>query len=118
MIHPVGLGGAPSDGHRCNAIVNASCTASSARSMSPRWRTRTATARPYPSRNRRSIADASTAVISTGASNGTAIARSRRLAAKRADFDWQRNDAREFASPLEGGVEIGRLDDQESAEIG
>ena len=47
MIHPAGLGGSPLDGHRCTAAVNASWTASSATSISPKTRTRTATARPY-----------------------------------------------------------------------
>ena len=50
MIHPGGLGGRPLDGHRCKAAANASCTASSARSMSPKARVRTATARPYSRR--------------------------------------------------------------------
>src|SRR5262249_10021327 len=58
IIHPAGLGGRPLDGHRCTAIVNASWTASSATSMSPKWRTRTATARPYSSRYTRSISEA------------------------------------------------------------
>ncbi len=55
---PAGLGGSPADGQRSTAAVNASWTASSARSMSPRTRTRTATARPYSSRNTRAISDA------------------------------------------------------------
>jgi hypothetical protein len=46
MIQPAGLGGTPSTGHRSRATTNASWTASSARSMSPKWRTRVATALP------------------------------------------------------------------------
>jgi hypothetical protein len=45
-IQPAGLGGTPSVGQRCTAVRKASCTASSAASMSPRRRVRTATARP------------------------------------------------------------------------
>ena len=55
MIQPAGLGGSPAVGQRCTAAANASWTASSARSMSPRRRTRTATARPYSARKTRSI---------------------------------------------------------------
>ena len=51
-------GGSPLAGQRPTASVNASCTASSATSMSPKVRTRTATARPYSSRKTRSISDA------------------------------------------------------------
>ena len=43
-----------SRGQRRTASVKASWTASSAASMSPKWRTRTATARPYSSRKTRS----------------------------------------------------------------
>src|SRR5438105_1299528 len=61
MIHPAGLGGTPAEGQRCTATTNASWTASSATSMSPKARTRTATARPYCSRNTRSISEACSA---------------------------------------------------------
>ena len=40
----------PSRGHRSSAVANASCTASSASSRSPRTRVRIATARPHSSR--------------------------------------------------------------------
>src|SRR5260221_6592936 len=49
-IHAPGLGGWPCDGHRATATVNASWTASSAASMSPRKRIRVATQRPYSRR--------------------------------------------------------------------
>ena len=51
MTHAPGLRGVPSRGQRSSAVANASCTASSARSRSPRTRVRTATARPHSSRN-------------------------------------------------------------------
>src|SRR5258708_1316057 len=56
MIHPAGLGGIAAAGHRCTATVRASWPDSSARSMSPNTRARTATARPYSARKTRSIA--------------------------------------------------------------
>ena len=55
VIQPPGLGGMPSPGHLARATVNASCTASSARSMSPNERIKLATARPYSSRKLLSI---------------------------------------------------------------
>ena len=58
MIQPAGLGGSPSCGHRRVATAKASWTASSATSMSPKTRTRTATARPYSSRKTRSTSAA------------------------------------------------------------
>jgi hypothetical protein len=49
-IQPPGLGGVPFSGQEATATANASWTASSARSMSPKRRTRVATARPNSSR--------------------------------------------------------------------
>src|SRR5438132_12572510 len=50
VIQPPGLGGRPSPGHLCRAAANASWTASSAASMSPKARMRDATDLPYSSR--------------------------------------------------------------------
>src|SRR5215469_17258979 len=50
-IHAPGLGGSPPEDHLAAATVNASWTASSAASMSPRKRIRVATQRPYSRRN-------------------------------------------------------------------
>ena len=50
VIQAPGFGGRPAAGHRSTATANASWTASSARSMSPRTRTRVATHRPYSCR--------------------------------------------------------------------
>src|SRR4051794_33365974 len=58
VIHAPGLGGRPDSGQRRRAVTNASWTASSARSMSPRRRIRVATQRPYSSRNTRAISSA------------------------------------------------------------
>jgi hypothetical protein len=57
-IHAAGSRGTPARGQRSSAVVNASCTASSARSQSPTARISAATARPKCSRNRRSTAPA------------------------------------------------------------
>ena len=54
VIHAPGLSGMPRVGHVSRAVMNASWTASSARSKSPRTRMSVATARPCSSRNRRS----------------------------------------------------------------
>ena len=58
VIQAPGLSGIPSRGQRSNAIANASCTASSARSKSPSTRMSVATARPDSRRNRRSTTSA------------------------------------------------------------
>ncbi len=60
ISQPAGLGGRPSRGQRSSAAAKASWTASSATSMSPKTRTRTATARPYSCRKTRSISSAVT----------------------------------------------------------
>ena len=67
MIQPAGLGGRPVRGQRSTATAKASWTASSARSMSPRRRTRTATARAYSRRN--------TSEIAAGGRSATALVR-------------------------------------------
>ncbi len=46
VIQPPGFGGTPVTGHRSAAMANASATASSARSMSPRTRIKVAVQRP------------------------------------------------------------------------
>ena len=46
VIQAPGFAGTPSAGQRSSATTNASCTASSAASKSPRTRIRVATARP------------------------------------------------------------------------
>ncbi len=82
MIHPAGLGGKPSSGHRCAATMKASCTPSSARSKSPKARMRTETARPYSPRKMRSISGPRTgsAEVTTGAPPGrAALQRARRM---------------------------------------
>src|SRR3954470_4239218 len=91
-IHPPGLGGTPASAQRCTAMTNASWTASSARSMSPKRRTSVATARPNSARKVCSTADTSVAgtvgplllhVVLEGAHFDGSLARRRRLARQR-----------------------------------
>src|SRR5580692_10176097 len=65
-IHAPGLGGWPSDGHLATATVNASWTASSAASISPRKRIRVATQRPYSRRNTSSMVTAEVSAAVSG----------------------------------------------------
>src|SRR5207245_4583153 len=62
-IHAPGLGGWPSDGHLATARVNASWTASSAASISPRKRIRVATQRPYSRRKTASTVTARESMV-------------------------------------------------------
>src|SRR4051794_33467199 len=93
VIHPPGLGGKPVVGHCSAAMANASATASSARSMSPRMRIRVAVQRPASCRK---TSPSWSATFAGPHFDREAPARLGRL-----------------AGPLEGGVEVGRLDDVE-----
>src|SRR3954447_12000634 len=106
MIQPAGLGGSPADGHRCNATMNASWTASSAMSMSPKMRTRLAAARPDSSRKTRSTS----AVLVTERSG---------LGLVLEGTDLDRASARPggLGGPVEGRVEVGALDDPEATDV-
>src|SRR5258708_4347882 len=107
MIHPAGLGGSPVDGHRCTAMVNASWTASSASSMSPKARTRTATARPYSSRNTRSMSAASTAGTRSVLRN----------VLERAYLDGSVTGPGRPGGPLERRVQVASCDHPEPADM-
>src|SRR6478672_9815437 len=108
MIHAAGFGGTPTLGHRSTAAANASWTASSAVSMSPQARTRTDTARPYCSRKTRSISDDGTSVTGVSAFS---------FVVEGTYFHRKRGRLRQPGSPFQRGVEIGRFDDGESAEV-
>ena len=69
MIQPAGLGGMPETASRRTARVKASWTASSAASMSPSTRVRTATARPYSCR--KTPAMSASGLPATGSGVGT-----------------------------------------------
>src|SRR3984893_1421869 len=108
MIQPAGLGGTPMDGQRCTATAKASWTASSARSMSPKTRRSTATARPYCSRNICSISPRGAATSPSGLFE---------VILERPDLD--RGGARNggLCGPGEGSVEVGDLDDPEAPDM-
>src|SRR5687768_10897342 len=101
MIHPAGLGGSPVEGQRSRATTKASWTASSARSMSPKKRTRLATARPDSERKTRSISD--------GSSSGSTWVRS--LALEGPDLDLTGARGAGFLGHGQRGIEVGELDD-------
>src|SRR4051794_23697662 len=96
VIHPPGFGGTPWVGHCSAAIANASATASSARSMSPRTRMRVAVQRPA---SRRKIS-----------ASGSGIFR-------RSDLDGLFAGRGGLGGPVEGGVEVGGFDDPEAAHL-
>src|SRR5215472_12491879 len=105
VIHAPGLGGNPVCGQRSTAVVKASCTASSARSISPKRRIRVATQRPYSARKTRSMSAGEV----TGPLAGVIL--------ERADLD--RGTARPggLRGPGERRVEVGGLDHPEAAEV-
>src|SRR6266511_2753416 len=112
VIQPPGLGGSPSPGHLRKATANASCTASSATSMSPKTPIRASTERPDSSRKIRptsaasSLAEASTSRTASG-----------RKVPERTDLDRRVDRSGDLRRPGERGVEIFGLDDVEAAEV-
>src|SRR5690606_27120598 len=111
MIHPAGLGGTPSPGHRSTAVEKASCTASSARSISPRTRVSTATARPYSSRKTRPMSAVEGPVIEVCTSSGAGSER------QGPHLDGQCGGVGETARPLQRLVEVGHVDHVEATEM-
>src|SRR5206468_5628483 len=108
MIQPAGLGGSPPVGQWIVAATKASWTASSAISMSPKMRTRTDTARPYSLPKTHSISDRRTA----GTPNSVPG-----LFLEWSDLDRQAAGHRGLAPPSQGGVEVARADDPETADV-
>src|SRR6478672_8466220 len=116
MTHPGGLGGVPVRGQVRRAAANASWTASSAASMLPRTRVRTATARPYSVRKTRPT---SSAVTAGGAAGGGWPAGRSVLGTvvEGADLDRQGGGAGRPLRPAKRDVEVGGVDHPESAEV-
>src|SRR4051812_36922612 len=102
----------PVVGQRATAAANASCTASSARSMSPVVRMSVATARPYCSRKTCSMSADVGCGIGLPAS-GPAVG----LGDERPDLDRQGGGAGDLASPVERLVEVRRPNDREPGEV-
>src|SRR5438105_126955 len=112
-IQPPGFGGSPSAGHLRKATVNASCTASSATSMSPKTRIRTATDRPDSSRKIRPTS----APLSLGAASMACSLSGLGYVSERADLDRLRDGSGGLRGPGERRVEVLGLDDVEAAQV-
>src|SRR2546426_6565356 len=113
VIQPPGLGGRPSPGHLRKATANASCTASSATSMSPKTRIRAATDRPDSSRKIRPTS----APSSLGAASMSPTLSGLGYVSERADLDRLRDCCGGLRRPGERGVEVFGLDDVEAAQM-
>src|ERR1700679_3674504 len=113
-IHARGWGGSPSTGHRAAATVNASWTASSAASISPRKRIRVATQRPY---SRRKTASTVTAASTVAPIRSQLAARARRQQLvdgphlERGDLDRHPGGDGGELGPPQGRVQVGDVDD-------
>ena len=105
-IQPAGFGGTPVSGQRSDATRNASWTASSATSMSPKRRTRVAIAWPDSSRK-------TCSTVSAAADTGLLL----RLVLERPHLDGRAAGDGRLAGPGQSGVEVGGLDDPEPAEL-
>src|SRR6266705_1214700 len=113
VIQPPGLGGRPSRAHARRATANASCTASSARSMSPKARTRTAIDRPDSSRKIWPTAGSS----SLGTESMSCSLSGLGYVSERPDLDRLRDCCGGLRGPGERCVEVVGLDDVEAAEV-
>src|SRR5918996_418739 len=110
VIQPPGLGGSPCFGQSRSATANASCTASSATSMSPKTRIRMATDRPHSPRKIRPISNESSRGPTSRTRSGLAVA-------ERTDLDRPTYGGSGLRRPCERGVEILGLDDVEATEV-
>src|SRR5947207_5384277 len=113
VIQPPGLGGRPSRAHARRPTANASCTASSARSMSPKARIRAAIDRPDSSRKIRPTAASSSPGMASMSSSLSGLG----YMSERADLDRLRDCGAGLRRPGEGGVEVVGLDDVEAAQM-
>src|SRR5436190_9357588 len=113
VIQPPGLGGRPSHSHARRATANASWTASSARSMSPKARIRAAIDRPDSSRKIRPAAAASNREMALMSSSLSGLG----YMSEGADLDRLRDRGAGLRRPREGGVEVVGLDDVEAAQM-
>src|SRR6266508_763049 len=112
VIQPPGLGGRPSAGHLPRATANASCTASSARSMSPTTRIKVATDRPDSSWKIRA-----TSAWSSLAAASPSPTRSGLGGGERPDLDRLPDRRGGLGCPDQRGIQILRLDDVEAAQM-
>src|SRR3989440_6155491 len=113
VIQAPGLGGSPSPVHLRKATANASCTASSATSMSPRTRIRAATDRPDSSRKIRPTSASSSFRAAATSPTLSCLG----YVSERADLDRLRDGGGGLRRPGERGVEVVGLDDVEAAQV-
>src|SRR5881409_411350 len=113
VIQPPGLGGSPSPVHLPRATANASCTASSATSMSPKTRIRAATDRPDSSRKIRPTSASSSFRAASTLPTLSGLG----YVSERADLDRLRDCCGGLRRPSERGVEVFGLDDVEAAQV-
>src|SRR2546428_4782584 len=111
VIQAPGLGGRPSPGHLRRATANASCTASSATSKSPKTRIRAATDRPDSSRKIRPTS----APSSLSAASMSCSLSGPGYVSERADLDRLRDCCGGLRCPGERGVEVLGVDDVKAA---
>src|SRR5712691_9624757 len=113
VIQPPGLGGRPPRAHARIATANASCTASSARSMSPNARIRAAIDRPDSSRKIRPTTASSSLGIASMLPSLSGLG----YVSERPDLDRLRDGCGGLRRPAERCVEILGFDDVEAAEV-
>src|SRR6266542_10642 len=112
VIQAPGLGGRPSPVHLRRATANASCTASSATSMSPKTRIRAATDRPDSSRKIRPTSAWSSLGAASPSRTSSGLG-----CPERTDLDWLPDRGGGLRRPGERRVEVLGLDDVEAAEV-
>jgi hypothetical protein len=115
VIQAPGLGGSPSPGHLRRARANASCTASSATSMSPKMRIRVATDRPDSSWKIRPTAASST--LGPASASASRTLSGPWFVPERANLDRSPDDGGGLGRPCERGVEVLSGHDVKAAEV-
>src|SRR5215207_6786473 len=112
VIQPPGLGGTPSRGHLPRATAKASCTASSATSMSPKARIRAASDRPDSSRKIRATSAPSILVAASPWPTPSGLE-----SRERTDLDRHLDGTGDPRRPGERAIEVLGLNDVETAEV-
>src|SRR5215216_2915462 len=112
VIQPPGLGGTPSRGHLPRATANASWTASSARSMSPKTPIRAASDRPDSSRKIRPTSPSSSLMAALPSPTPSGLE-----ARERTDLDRHLDGPGDLRRPTKRGIQVLGLDDVEATQV-
>src|SRR5215211_4513009 len=112
VIQPPGLGGTPSRGHLPRATAKASCTASSATSMSPKARIRAASDRPDSSRKIRPTSALSSLMAALPSPTPSGLE-----ARERTDLDRHLDGPGDLRRPTKRGIQVLGLDDVEATQV-